>query len=263
MLSYKESEKVEDRKITLVTGGGAGIGRAIVLRLAKDGYDMAVNDINLASAVATVEEASKFGIRAMAIQGDVKERASVQQMVESVLKTFGKIDGLVNNAGVLRMGMLANFPETDWRDIFRVNVDGVFFLCQMVIPHMVSRSRGAIVNVSSMGGKVANPPFGAYSATKFAVIGLTQSLAKELAPHGIRVNAVCPGIVAGTIMRADIDRFSQQLGLPTSMERAKGIPLKRMAEPEDIAKVVAFLLSEEASYMTGQAINVTGGMWMH
>jgi NAD(P)-dependent dehydrogenase (short-subunit alcohol dehydrogenase family) len=263
MLSKDPSQTSGDRKVALVTGAGTGIGRAIVLRLAKDGYDLAVNDINLASAEATVDEARRLCVRAAAIVGDVGERISVQRMVEEALKEFGKIDALVNNAGVVRLGMLADFPEADWRALFRVNVDGVFFCCQRVVSHMTLRKRGAIVNISSWNGKSAMPFFGAYSATKFAVIGLTQALAKEVAPHGVRVNAVCPGIVAGTAMRAEVDHLSQQIGLPTSTERAPMVPLKRLAESEDIARVVAFLLSDEAAYMTGQAINVTGGLWMH
>jgi NAD(P)-dependent dehydrogenase (short-subunit alcohol dehydrogenase family) len=184
-------------------------------------------------------------------------------MFEEALKQFGKIDAMVNNAGIIRLGLLTDFPEADWRALFRVNVDGVLFCCQMVVPHMVSRRQGAIVNVSSWNGKVGMPIFGAYSATKFAVIGLTQALAKEVAAHGIRVNAVCPGIVAGTAMRAEVERLSPQYNIPPSAERATVVPLKRLALPEDIARVVAFLLSEESGYMTGQAINITGGLWMH
>jgi NAD(P)-dependent dehydrogenase (short-subunit alcohol dehydrogenase family) len=263
MQSKKPSQKTEDRKVALVTGAGTGIGRAIVLRLARDGYDVAANDINLASAEGTADEARRLGVRAVPIVGDVGERAAVQRMIEETLKEFRKIDALVNNAGIVRLGMLANFPEADWRALFRVNVDGVFFCCQRVVSHMISQKRGAIVNISSWNGKAGMPYFGAYSATKFAVIGLTQALAKEVAPHGIRVNAVCPGIVSGTVMRAEVDHLSLQLGLPTSVDRISGVPLRRLAEAEDIARVVAFLLSENAAYMTGQAINVTGGLWMH
>jgi len=263
MASQKFSQKIGDRKIVLVTGGGAGIGSAIVLRLARDGYDVAVNDIHQASAEAISAEARKLGVRAEAFLGDVGDRSSVQRMVAEVLKEFGRIDAQVNNAGIIRMGLLADFSETDWRALFRVNVDGVFFCCQMVVPHMISQKRGAIINIASWNGKSAMPYFGAYSATKFAVIGLTQALAKEVAPHGVRVNAVCPGIVAGTPMREEVDRLAREFGLPTSPERASVVPLRRLAEPKDISRVVAFLLSEEAAYITGQAINVTGGLWMH
>jgi NAD(P)-dependent dehydrogenase (short-subunit alcohol dehydrogenase family) len=144
-----------------------------------------------------------------------------------------------------------------------VNVDGVFFCSQAVLPGMLERKKGNIVNIASWNGKLGAPNFGAYSATKFAVIGLTQALAREVASQAIRVNAVCPGIVAGTPMRAAVERQGQAFGLPPSSERAKVVPLGRLASPEDIANVVAFLASDEAAYMTGQAINVTGGLWLH
>jgi len=222
-----------------------------------------VNDIDPVRAQATSNDAGNFAVRAVAIGGDVGEKKAVQRMIESALNEFGKIDALVNNARIARLGLLADFPEADWRALFRVNVDGVFFCCQSVVPHMISRGQGAIVNISSWNGKVGMPYFGAYCTTKFAVIGLTQALAKEVSAYGIRVNAVCPGIIAGTAMRAEIESLSPQFHLPPSAERAAGVPLKRLGVPEDTAGVVAFLLSEEAGYMTGQAINITGGLWMH
>jgi len=263
MLAKGASLKAEGPKVALVTGAGTGIGRAIALRLGRDGYDVVVNDVNLASAQKTSEDVRRLGVKATPMIANVSERAAVQKMVEDTLNEFEKIDALVNNAGIVRLGMLVNLPESDWRALFRVNVDGVFFCCQMVVPHMVSRGQGAIVNMSSWNGKVGMPIFGGYCATKFAVIGLTQALAKEVAPYGIRVNAVCPGVVAGTAMRAEVERLSPQFNLPPSPERAKGIPLQRLASSEEIAGVVAFLLSGEAGYMTGQAINITGGLWMH
>ena len=184
-------------------------------------------------------------------------------MVAETLEALGAVDLLVNNAGLCRLGAIAEFSEADWRATFRVNVDGVFFCCQAVLPHMLARGRGNIVNLASWSGKAGAPYFGPYCASKFAVIGLTQSLAKEVAPRGIRVNAVCPGIVAGTEMRAQVDAESRALGRPTSADRVDWIPMGRLAEPEDVAGVVAFLASDDARYMTGQAVNVTGGLWMH
>jgi NAD(P)-dependent dehydrogenase (short-subunit alcohol dehydrogenase family) len=253
----------EEPKVALVTGAGKGIGRGIVLRLARKGYTLAVNDIDRESAEMTADEARKIGAKVITNNCNVGERAAVKQMIKDVIKEFGKIDALVNNAGIARLGLIADLSEEDWRNLFRVNVDGVFFCCQSVIPHMISRKNGAIVNMSSWNGKVGMPIFGAYCATKFAVIGLTQALAKEVAANGIRVNAVCPGVVTETAMRAEIEHVSPAFNIPPSAERAKGIPLKRLAVPEDVARVVTFLLSEEADYMTGQAINVTGGLWMH
>jgi NAD(P)-dependent dehydrogenase (short-subunit alcohol dehydrogenase family) len=177
--------------------------------------------------------------------------------------TLGAVDLLVNNAGLCRLGAVAEFSEADWRATFRVNVDGVFFCSQAVLPHMLARRRGSIVNLASWSGKAGAAYFGAYCASKFAVIGLTQSLAKEVAAQGVRVNAVCPGIVEGTEMRERVDAESRALGRPTSTDRVGWIPMGRLAEADDVAGVVAFLASDDARYMTGQAVNVTGGLWMH
>ena len=250
-------------RVALVTGGATGIGQAIAWRLARAGCDIAVADINGAGAEAAAKELRESGRRAVAIRCDVGDREAVLRMADESNRALGEIDLLVNNAGIARLGPLPSFPEQDWRELFRVNVDGVFFCCQAVLPGMMARHRGAIVNIASWNGKLAAPNFGAYSATKFAVIGLTQALAREVAGFGIRVNAVCPGIVAGTPMRKEVERQGQAFGLPPSAERAKTVPLGRLATPEDVANAVAFLSSDEAAYMTGQAINVTGGLWMH
>jgi len=252
-----------EKRVALVTGGATGIGLAIAKRLARAGYDLAIADIDAPGAEAAANQLRESGRRVAAIQCDVGERASAFRMAEEAARVLGDVDLLVNNAGIARLGPLASFSEKDWRDIFRVNVDGVFFCCQAVLPRMMARRRGNLVNIASWNGKLGAPNFGAYSAAKFALIGLTQALAREVASQGIRVNAVCPGIVAGTSMRAQVERDGQAFGLPPSSERAKAIPLGRLAAPEDIANVVVFLASEEAAYMTGQAINVTGGLWLH
>jgi NAD(P)-dependent dehydrogenase (short-subunit alcohol dehydrogenase family) len=250
-------------RTALVTGAGAGIGRAIALRLARDAWAVAVNDLDAGRAAAVAEEVAAAGGQAVAVVADVGDREAARRMVAETLAALGEIDLLVNNAGICRLGAVVDFPEADWRETFRVNVDGVFFACQAVLPHLLARRRGSIVTVASWSGKAGAPYFGPYCASKFAVIGLTQSLAKEVAAHGVRVNAVCPGIVAGTEMRARIDEASRALGRPTSAERVAGIPMGRLAEADDVAGVVAFLVSDDARYMTGQAINVTGGLWMH
>ena len=250
-------------KVALVTGSAAGIGFAIATRLAWAGYEIAVADVDEAGAERAARALQQDGRRSAALLCDVGDRGAVHRMVEAAARALGDIDLLVNNAGVARLGPLVTFPEQDWRDLFRVNVDGVFFCCQAVLPRMLERGQGNIVNISSWNGKLGAPNFGAYSATKAAVISLTQALAREVAARGIRVNAVCPGIVAGTPMRKDVERQGQAYGLPPSSERAKVVPLGRLATPEDIANAVAFLASDEAAYMTGQAINVTGGLWLH
>jgi NAD(P)-dependent dehydrogenase (short-subunit alcohol dehydrogenase family) len=249
--------------MALITGAGTGIGRAIALRLARDGWGVAVNDIEPARAAAVAAEVAAAGPRSAVVVADVGDGEAARRMVAGAIEALGAVDLLVNNAGVCRLGSVAEFPEADWRATFRVNVDGVFHCCQAVLPHMLARGRGGIVNLASWSGKAGAAHFGPYCASKFAVIGLTQSLAKEVAAHGIRVNAVCPGIVAGTEMRTRVDAESRALGRPTSTDRVGWIPMGRLAEPEDVAGVVAFLASDDARYMTGQAVNVTGGLWMH
>jgi NAD(P)-dependent dehydrogenase (short-subunit alcohol dehydrogenase family) len=253
----------KNRGIAVVTGAGDGIGRAIALRLARDGYHLAINDLDRKKAETTAEDVRKLGVQAAEFVYDVGDRKAVQEMTKKILEKFGSIDAWVNNAGIIRLGLITDLSEEDWRAIFRVNVDGVFFCCKAVVPHMLSRKKGAIVNMSSWNGKAGMPIFGAYCASKFAVIGLTQALAREVGPQGVRVNAVCPGIVAETPMRADIERQSQKFQIPPSAERATMVPLRRLAVPQDVSRVVSFLLSEDAEYMTGQAINVTGGLWMN
>jgi NAD(P)-dependent dehydrogenase (short-subunit alcohol dehydrogenase family) len=257
------SESSAGPRGVLITGAGTGIGRAIALRLARDGWGIAVNDIEPGRAGAVADELAAAGARGVPVVADVGDRADAGRMVADAIGALGALDLLVNNAGVCRLGAVADFSEADWRATFRVNVDGVFFCCQAVLPHMTARGRGSIVNIASWSGKAGAAYFGAYCASKFAVIGLTQSLAKEVAGRGIRVNAVCPGIVAGTELRARVDAESRALGRPTSTDRVDWIPMGRLADPDDVAGVVAFLVSEDARYMTGQALNVTGGLWMH
>ncbi|UCE53625.1 MAG: SDR family oxidoreductase [Desulfobacterales bacterium] len=253
----------KDRQVAIVTGAGAGIGRAIAYRLAKAGYAVAVADVDANGANRVAQELRESAGQAEAIICDVGNKADSFRMVEEATEALGQIHLLVNNAGIVQLGPLANFSEDDWRELFRVNVDAVLFCCQAVLPGMVTQRRGSIVNIASWNGKLGAPNFGAYSATKAAVISITQTLAREVAAMGVRVNAVCPGIIAETAMREKVQREGQAYGLPTASERAKIIPLGRLGKPEEIASAVAFLVSEEASYMTGQSINVTGGLWLH
>jgi NAD(P)-dependent dehydrogenase (short-subunit alcohol dehydrogenase family) len=253
----------EEKKVAIVTGAGTGIGRAIALRLARSEYAVAVADINPDGANSTAQEIKANDDLAEPIVCDVSDRAEAFRMLAAATEALGPVQLLVNNAGVVGLGPLADFPEENWRRLFRVNVDGVFFCCQAVLPGMLARNKGSIVNIASWNGKLGAPNFGAYSATKAAVISITQSLAREVASKGVRVNAVCPGIIAGTPMREQVQLEGKSYGLPPASERAKTIPLGRLGNPEDIAEAVAFLASEQAAYMTGQAINVTGGLWLH
>ena len=250
-------------KAAVVTGAGTGIGRAIALRLAKDGFAVAVADVDVERADSVAEEIRSQSGTAEAIACDVGDRSQAFQMVEKAVKTIGAIDLLVNNAGIVHLGPLSDISEQHFRELFRVNVDGVLFCCQAVLPSMLEHCKGSIVNIASWNGKLGAPNFGAYSATKAAVISLTQSLAREVASSGIRVNAVCPGIIAGTQMRDKVQADGKAYGLPPASERVNLIPMGRLGDPEDIAGTVVFLASKEASYMTGQAINVTGGLWLN
>jgi NAD(P)-dependent dehydrogenase (short-subunit alcohol dehydrogenase family) len=249
-------------KRALITGGAAGIGRAIALKLAREGCDIALIDLDGKGAQATADEVRALGRDAKATTGDVSDITSVRAAVAGLAGQGAPFDILVNNAGIARLGSLLTISDKDWRDTFAVNVDGVFNVTRAVVPGMVERRRGAVVNLASWLGRRGHPAFSAYAATKFAVVGMTQSLAPEVAPFGVRVNAVCPGLIGGTPMREALDATSEAAGLPRAAERAKSIPIGRIGTPEDVAKVVAFLASDEAAYVTGACYDVAGGLWM-
>ena len=251
-------------RTALVTGAGAGIGRAIALRLARDGCRIGVVDRDEASAEATASMIRDAGGEACTAIADVASRADVRSAVDRVARLLGPVEVLVNNAGILRTAKFLDLTEADWRATMSVNLDGVFHGCQAVLPDMLARGAGCIVNMSSWTGKKGVPNHAAYSASKAAVIALTQSIAGELAGQGIRVNAVCPGIIVDTQMRDDAEALNRAQGLPDIQTRvATVIPMRRAGVPDDVAGVVAFLVSDDAAYMTGQAINITGGLWMN
>ena len=244
-------------RVGLITGAGGGIGTAIARRLTREGMAIAVLDRDGAAAKAIGAEIGGLGVAA-----DVTSEDEVGRAVEGVLARFGQIDLLVNNAGVAWMGPALEMPLEALQAMLRVNVEGVFLVSRAVLPHMIARRSGSIVNLASWAGKTGNAYFAGYSASKFAVIGLTQALAREVAPHGIRVNAICPGIVVDTAMRTAIESQQRQYGLPETAEREKSIPVGRVSVPEDVARVAAFLASDESSYMTGESINLSGGLLM-
>ena len=244
-------------RVGLVTGGGGGIGRAIARRLARDGMSIAVLDRDGAAATTAAAE-----VDGLAVIADVTLEDEVGRAVDLTLARFGQIDLLVNNAGICWTGPALDMPLETLQAMLRVNVEGVFIVSRVVLPHMVARRTGSVVNLASWAGKTGNAYFAGYSASKFAVIGLTQALAREMAPHGIRVNAICPGIVVDTAMRGALEAQQRQYGLPQTAEREKLIPLGRVSVPDDVARVAAFLASDEASYITGEAINLSGGLLM-
>ena len=198
----------------------------------------------------------------LAVSADVTAADEVAAAVDAILARYGKIEVLVNNAGICWTGPALDMPPETLRTMLKVNVEGVFLVSRAILPHMIARRSGSVINLASWAGKTGNAYFAGYSASKFAVIGLTQALAREMAPHGIRVNAICPGIVVDTAMRAALEAQQRQYGLPQTAEREKLIPLGRVSVPDDIARVAAFLASDEAAYMTGEAINLSGGLLM-
>jgi NAD(P)-dependent dehydrogenase (short-subunit alcohol dehydrogenase family) len=244
-------------RVGLITGAAGGIGRTIARRLAREGMTIAVLDRDGAAAEATAAE-----IGGLAVTTDVASPDEVGRAIDAVLGRFHQIDVLVNNAGIAWMGPALEMPLEALQSMLRVNVEGVFIASRAVLPHMIARRSGSIVNLASWAGKTGNAYFAGYSASKFAVIGLTQALAREMAPHGIRINAICPGIVVDTAMRSAIEVQQRQYGLPETEERAKSIPIGRVSVPEDVARIAAFLASDEAAYMTGEAINLSGGLLM-
>lgn len=262
-------------KVAIVTGAGQGIGKAIGLRLAREGADVVVAEYNPESASATAAEIQALGRRAFAHPVDVADVAAVRQMVAAVAERAGHIDILVNNAGVTQTKPMLEVSEEEWDRIVDVNQRGLFFCLQAVASQMVRqmreesgaagqarRSLGKIVNLASIAGQRGRPLEVHYAATKAAVISITQSAAIALAVYGINVNAVAPGVVVTPMwQQIDLER-GRLLGLPPGAVLAQfmgTIPLKRVGQPEDVAAAVAFLCSADADYITGHTLNVDGG----
>lgn len=273
-------------KVALVTGAGGerGIGRAIAVRLAQEGADVALNDIHAASAPGSnwggmaqvVDEIAALGRRSVGIVADIGDAAQVQAMIDQVIATFGRIDILVNNAGA-RAGRdrvpVVELDEVDWDRVQRINSKGTFLCSRAAARAMLAgpnTSRGGrIINIASTAGKNGSARYAAYCASKFAVVGFTQSLAQELAPHGINVNAICPSLIvteriddiASALAPSNVTAEEQRAAL---MARAAALsPIGRMAEIGDVAALAAFLASSESNYLTGLAISVAGGSQMH
>ena len=239
-------------KIALVTGSSRGIGRAVARKLAAEGYAVCVNyRVRQDCAEALVAELTDTGCRAMAVQADVSVRQQVNEMVRRVEDAFGPVSLLVNNAGVSEQSMFQDVSDEMWHRYFAVNVDGAFHTIQAVLPHMLHQHAGCIVNISSIWGQRGASCEVTYSCTKAALIGLTRSLAMELAPTHIRVNCVAPGVIRTDMLDALPPEVLPQLAQET--------PLGRLGTPEDIAHAVAFLAGEQASFITGQVLTCDGG----
>lgn len=242
-------------KVALVTGGSRGIGRAVALKLAENGADVAINYAGNTAAAEEVKAAiEKLGRKAMLVQGSVADTDGVQAIVNQVVKELGRLDILVNNAGITRDGLLMRMKEADWDAVLETNLKGVFNCSKAVMRTMMKQKSGRIVNMASVVGEMGNAGQANYAAAKAGVIGFTKSLAKEVASRGITVNAVAPGFIATDMTKVLTD--------DQKAEMAKTIPLGRAGQPEDVANAVLFLVSDEAAYITGQVLNVDGGMVM-
>lgn len=250
-------------KTALITGGATGIGRAIATTLAAHGMRIAITDLDLDAARKTAKD---IALSAVAVRMDVTTRESVDAGFAEAVALLGQIDRVVANAGVSNMKPALDLTDADWDFNFNVNSRGVFLTNQAACRHFLERGiKGAICNTASLAAKVGAPLLAHYSASKFAVVGWTQSLAREMAKHGIRVNAVCPGFVRTGMQSREIVWEAELRGMTPEQvfeEYISLTPLGRIEEPEDVAGVVAFLLSGGAGFMTGQAVNVTGGVYM-
>lgn len=242
-------------KVALVTGGSRGIGRAIALKLAENGADVAINYAGNTAAAEEVKAAiEQMGRKALLVQGSVADTDGVQTIVNTVVKELGRLDILINNAGITRDGLLMRMKEADWDDVMHTNLKGVYNCSKAVLRTMMKQRSGRIVNMASVVGEMGNAGQTNYAAAKAGVIGFTKSLAKEVASRGITVNAIAPGFIATDMTSVLTD--------DQKAEMARTIPLGRAGQPEDVANAVLFLVSEGAAYITGQVLNVDGGMVM-
>ena len=245
-----------DRRTALVTGASRGIGRAIALGLAREGFDVALNDIGRQRAEldAVAGEIATAGGRATALLADVSDRAAVRAMVEQAIAWNGRVDAVVNNAGILIPGSVESLAEEHWDAVMDVNAKGIFLVVQALLPHMRARGYGRIVNIASIGGKHGAPEQAHYSASKAAIMGFTRVLAQEVGPHGITANCVCPGIIVTDMGRTNLED-------PAVAARwVDKTALRRLGQPEDVVGPACFLASDASAFVTGQSLNVCGGI---
>ena len=244
-----------ERKNVFITGGSRGIGKAIAKKFAQNGYDVIVNYVSENTNLEELEKELKNGqeeIRTLFVKGDVTDVASCTEMVEQITKEFGKLDVVINNAGITKDGLLMRMKEEDFDKVLDINLKGTFHICKQVVPIMMKQKHGKIVNISSVVGIAGNAGQSNYAASKAGIIGFTKSLAKELASRNILANCVAPGFIRTD--RTDVRADCVKENILSS------IPLKRMGTAEEVANLVYFLASDENSYITGQVIPIDGGM---
>lgn len=253
-------------QVAIVTGGGSGIGRAICLSLAAHGAKVMVADMSVERGEETVKLIEEAGGTASFLKTNVASKEDAQKLAASTVDKYGRIDLLYNNAGICSVSDIEVMPEDWWDKIFAVNCKGVFLCSQAVIPQMKKQGGGRIINTASQAGKGAIPQQVHYCATKAAVIGFTRALAMELKDTGIRVNCFCPGSVMSEMTMREAQAYLELNGVPIEESIKmweKDIPLGRWVTPEDVAKIAVFLASDYAEYMTGQAVNISGGQTMN
>jgi 3-oxoacyl-[acyl-carrier protein] reductase len=244
-----------DGKTALITGSARGLGKAIAIKLASLGANIVLNDIpSSAELDATAEELRKAGYNTAVTRGDVRNQDDVKTMISTAVESFGSLDILVNNAGVTRDKPMAMMSEEDWDLVLDINLKGAFLCTKFAVKQMIRQKYGRIVNIASVAGRYGNRGQANYSASKAGLIGLTKSTAKEFAPKGITCNAVTPGLIQSQMTDALPEEVRQKY--------LENIPLGRFGTPEDVANVVAFLASDEASYVTAQVIDIDGGLVM-
>jgi len=243
-------------KVALVTGSGRGIGKAIALTLAKRGADIVINDLDMDNAAHTVEEIKALGRKAIAIKADVSSEVEVEEMVKECINHFGRIDILVNNAGLVSTKLLQDTTVQDWDRIMSINLKGVFLCTKAVYPNMMDQKSGKIINIASVAGKRGGGLFGksAYSASKGGVISFTKAVAREAGEYGINVNAVTPGFTDTEMVKGMSQDQKENV--------VNSIPMRRAGKPEDIAKAVCFLASSDSDYISGEIMDVDGGIMM-
>lgn len=243
-------------KVALVTGASRGIGKNIIVTLAKEGYDVALNYRSKTPEVDELksEIESNYGVKCALVQGDVAKFEDTEKMVKETVESLGRIDVLVNNAGITKDGLLMRMSKKDFENVVDINLVGTFNVTRNVIPIMIKQRSGRIINISSVVGVAGNAGQTNYSASKAGIIGFTKSLAKEVASRNVLVNAIAPGFIETDMTKVLSDKVKENINTQ--------IPLNKMGTPEDVAKVVKFLASEDSSYITGQVINVDGGMIM-
>jgi 3-oxoacyl-[acyl-carrier protein] reductase len=242
-------------KVAIVTGGAQGIGKSIVEKLASEGANCVIVDVDLQTAQNTAKEVEeKYGVKTLVFNVDVVNYQQVQSCVDETVAKFGKVDILVNNAGITRDNLIIRMTEEEWDKVLDVNLKGCFNFIKAVSKYMIKQKSGRIINIASVVGLMGNPGQANYSASKGGLIALTKTVAKELASRNILVNAVAPGYIK--------TRMTEQLSEEQKKKLQEYIPLNRLGEPEDVANVVWFLCIEESSYITGQVISVNGGMYM-